>query len=138
MRPFRFIDHTGDEGAIVYGATVSELFQNAAESFWSVLTDPTSVRAVESHRIVVVGEGYEELLVSWLNELLYLFETTLLIGCRHDVEELNPHHLQAVVWGETYQEERHPLGRIIKAVTHHQLYVQEREGIWEAQIIFDL
>jgi SHS2 domain-containing protein len=51
---------------------------------------------------------------------------------------LNNCSLEATVWGEKYEEGRHPIKTLIKAVTFHQLQIEEENGNWKAQLIFDL
>ena len=75
MRKFRFIDHTGDAGVIVQGRSLTELFQHAAESFFHILVKPENIQEVDSRNVSLQAAELEELLVDWLNEFLYLFDT---------------------------------------------------------------
>lgn len=138
MKPFEFIDHTGDVGVIVYGMTLPDLFRHAAEAFSLILTDIGGVREREERTISVTAEGVEELLVSWLNEFLYRFETEGLLFKRYDVEGMGDFHIKGKAWGEPYVEGRHCIRTVIKAVTYHQLRIERVEDIWKTQIIFDI
>ncbi len=135
---FRFIDHTADIGVVVYGKSLTELFQNAAQSFFSVLIELKNIHEEKSRTFSLDAPGLEELLVSWLNEFLYLFETQGLLFSRFDIKNLSQEHLDATAWGEKYTAEKHPIKRIIKAVTFHNLFIQKQKGMWKTQIIFDL
>ena len=135
---FLFIDHTADVGVLVYGKSLAELFQNAAESFFSVLIELKKIHEEESRSFSLDAPGLEELLVSWLNEFLFLFETQGLLFSRFAIKNLSNTHLEATAWGERYVEGTHPIKRVIKAVTFHQLKISERNGHWQTQIIFDL
>jgi len=135
---FRFIDHTADIGVLVYGKSLTELFQNAAQSFFSVLIELKNIHEEKSRTFSLDAPGLEELLVSWLNEFLYLFETQGLLFSRFDIKNLSQEHLDATAWGEKYTAEKHPIKRIIKAVTFHNLFIQKQKGMWKTQIIFDL
>ena len=73
MNRYRVFDHTADLGVEVYGETVKELFVNAAFAVFDMLTDLDRVRAIEERNITVEGEGWEDLLVNYLREVLYLF-----------------------------------------------------------------
>jgi SHS2 domain-containing protein len=46
--------------------------------------------------------------------------------------------LKARVKGEPFQEGVHVIKTEVKAVTYHQIRVNQEEGGWKAQIIFDL
>jgi SHS2 domain-containing protein len=135
---FRFIDHTADVGVIVRGEDLPQLFEQAAMAFFALLTDRRRIRIVGSREIGLEATSVEELLVNWLGEFLYLFDTQGWLFRRFGIRELGHGHLRARVWGELYNEERHPVRTLIKAVTFHQLRVRQEMGIWKAQIIFDL
>jgi SHS2 domain-containing protein len=138
VRKFDFIDHTGDTGVIVYGKTLEELFQHAAEAFFEILTEPETIREQASLKISLEGNGLEELLVDWLNEFLFLFDTKGLLFRHFEINSLDEHRLKATVRGETYEEGRHPIKGVIKAVTYHQLKIRRERFFWKVQIIFDL
>jgi SHS2 domain-containing protein len=138
MEKFHFIDHTGDTGVVVYGKSLAELFRNAAESLFTIVTEIKTIQQTTAHHLILQAPGVEELLVTWLNEFLYLFDTRRLLFRRFKIEELDSCHVKAVAWGEEYNEERHPIKTLIKAVTFHQLRIEEQGGVWKSQIIFDL
>ncbi|MCX8012190.1 MAG: archease [Desulfobacterota bacterium] len=138
MRNFRFIDHTADIGVIVSGKTLPELFQTAAKIFFLILTELRKIEEKEPHPITLEAPGLEELMVTWLNEFLFLFETKGLLFRRFDIKNLSQNYLKATAWGERYIEEKHPIKRVIKAVTFHQLQIVKKNGYWQTRIIFDL
>ena len=138
MRTYQFIDHTGDDGVVVEGETLEKLFQHAAESFFYVITEPENIEGTVQQSVSLRAPGLEELLVDWLSEFLYLFDTQGLLFGRFDITRLDEKHLEAKAWGEKYNEEKHPIKTTIKAVTFHQLRIENDEGMWRAQIIFDL
>ena len=135
---FQFIDHTADIGVIIFGESLAELFQHAAQSFFSVLTDVKNIQETASRNLSLDAPGLDELLVSWLNEFLFLFETQGLLFSRFDIKNLSKERLEATVWGEKYTPEKHPIKRIIKAITFHQLTITEQNGRWQTQIIYDI
>ena len=138
MRKFKFIDHTADMGILVYGETLPLLFQHAAEGLLHIITDPERIREKESREISVRANGLEELLVNWLNELLYLFETSGFLFRRSEILHLGDYFIEAAAFGEIFDEGYHPILRTIKATTYHQLRVTREKAGWEARIIFDL
>lgn len=138
MEKFRFIDHTGDLGLLVFGKDPPEIFVHAAEGLFHILTDPKKIRKKSTSEILIQANGMEELLVGWLNEFIYLFDTRGLLFRHFHVLTLNDHTIQAIAKGETYEEGRHPIKRTIKETTYHQLRIYEDRGAWKAQVIFDL
>jgi SHS2 domain-containing protein len=138
VRRFRIIDHTGDTGVVVYGKSIAELFGHAAEAFFELITEPGKIRESEFREISVEADELEELLVAWLNEFLYLFDTQGLLFRGFEIVHLDGRRLEATARGEAYDEGRHPIKTLIKAVTYHQLEIRQEKGIWKARIIFDL
>jgi len=138
MKPFEIIEHTADIGIRAFGATAAEAFQNAAAGMFSLITDLDSIRETESFDVEVESEDIETLLVEWLNELLFLFESREAVLSRFEINEFTENSLKATVLGEALDPVRHALKTDIKAVTYHMLSVAEKDGRWVAQTIFDI
>ena len=138
MRRFTYIEHTGDLGIQIYGQDLPMLFKHAAEAFFETITDPGLIRLKDTQDILLRANGLEELMVAWLNEFLFLFDTKGRLFKKFDINLLKTRELRAMARGETFIEGRHPIKTLIKAVTYHQLQVIKEEGFWRAQIIFDL
>ena len=137
-KKYEFIEHTADLGLKAYGASVEELFVNAAEGLFDALVSPKSVEEREERVIEVEAEALDELMVSWLAELLYVYDTEKFVFKRFDVKRLKGNQVEAIARGEVLDPARHEIKTGIKAVTYHQLYVEESEGSWETQVIFDI
>ena len=132
------MDHTGDLGVRVFGQTMSELFEKAGEAVTFILTDPETIRIRETRKLLLDAKTDEELLITWLNELVYLFDTEGLLFKTYDVFSLHNHRLEALAQGEIYVEGRHPIKTAVKAATYHQLKIENLRGLWTAQVVFDL
>ncbi len=137
-RPYEWIEHTADVGVRVFGDDLKGLFSHAASAFFEIITDLNTIDAKETHIIEIEGEDLEDLLINWLNELLFLFETKGLVFKEFEIEEIKKDHLRARIRGEFFDLKKHPLKTCIKAVTYHQLRVEKIKEHWEAQIIFDI
>jgi SHS2 domain-containing protein len=138
MKRYETLDHTADTGLIVYGKTLPSLFENAGRGFFDLITDLKKVRSRVERRIELKGESLERLMVDWLAELLFLHEVELLLFKEFSVESVGEDGLKAVVKGERFDEGIHVIKTAVKAVTHHQIRVQQEHGGWRAQVIFDL
>ena len=162
----RALDHTADVGIRVEAGSIEELFDRAARGMVALVQDDTA-EAAEEHSaeaapaprtptageavVAAVGEvgaaaaaGVEArvaleaadvatLLVKWLRELLFLREARGLEYRAAGFDVLEPTRLDARVTGEP------PAGSgELKAVTYHGLVVEENEGRWRAEVIFDV
>jgi SHS2 domain-containing protein len=137
-KKFRLLDHTADLGILVYGRDLEELFTNAGEAFFDIITDLRRVRERTERTIRVESSNLEDLMVNWLGELLYLFDVDGLLFRSFSIDELRDGTMRARARGEAFHEERHVIKTGIKAVTYHQLQVKEEKGRWMARIIFDV
>ena len=135
---YEFLDHTGDLGIRVWAANVEEIFQEAARALFDIITDLDKVEVRITREITVQGLGRDELLVAWLSELLYLHEVEGLLFCDFALIEIDERNVKGVAKGEKYHEGRHAIKTSIKAVTYHQLEIKEKDGLWQAQVIFDI
>jgi SHS2 domain-containing protein len=134
---FQFIDHTADAGILVKAPTLEGIFETAALGFSELITRVGSLNCMLQRQFRLQEDDMETLLVSWLQELLYLLDTEDLIFGRFQVH-LKDLTLEATAWGEVFDPEIHTLKTEIKAVTYHQLEVVEDDQGWQAQVIFDI
>ncbi|HAZ32056.1 MAG TPA: protein archease [Dehalococcoidia bacterium] len=137
MPNFEFIDHTADIGIIAYGNSVEEVFVNAAYGMFSLIADLEKVAEVISHQVIAEAPDQEELLVTWLNELLYLFDAENLIFSRFEIVDLRQQYVRAMAYGESVDPSRHNLKTQVKAATYHQLKLEKGDD-FRARIILDI
>jgi SHS2 domain-containing protein len=140
-QPYEVFEHTADIGLHAYGQALPELFVNAAAGMESLMVAPEQVAAKVSREVSVDGHDLVSLLVSWLNELIFLFDTEYLLLRQFKITDFTGTYLKATVTGEPYDSTRHALSSAIKAVTWHEAYVQPADneaGGYKARIIFDI
>jgi SHS2 domain-containing protein len=135
---FEILDHTADVGIIAYGADLKELFSNAALALFSLITDPESIDEKLHIDLEVRSEDRDSLLVDWLNELIYCFDSKYLLFDRFDIESLTDNALKATCYGEDFDPNRHKIKIGIKAATYHQLRVDADDKGYRARIILDV
>ncbi len=135
---YQLIEHTGDIGIQVFGVSVEELFENAGFTLFDIMTNMQEVQSIVNYEIEVTGNDREELLVNWLSELNYIFQTQYVLFRDFKVLNMNEKHLKAIVIGEIRDPERHPVWMEIKAATFHQLKIEETKDGWRGWVIFDI
>jgi len=136
--PFEILDHTADTGFRAWGDTLGELFENSARAMVAIAADMSTAEARGEKSVEVEGEDYESLLVNWLGEILYLFDTNAFAPKDFRVEEITPTRLKARLVGEPRDPQRHPWLLIVKAVTYYELRVEQRNSRWESQVFLDI
>jgi len=135
---FEILEHTADIGIVARGKNLAEVFAQAAKGMFSLITDLNTVEERVERRVKVEAPDIESLLVAWLNELVYLFDTKNMVFKRFEFDEINPTNLTARAYGEKLDKLRHPLKGAIKAATYHMLEVKKEDNHYEARVIFDI
>ena len=137
-KPYEVFEHTADIGLHAYGDTLAELFIHAAQGMESLMVPLEQVSNQVSREIVVDGHDSVSLLIAWLNELIFLFDTEYLIFREFNIDDLSETHLKGHASGEPYDAQRHDLSSAIKAVTWHEAIVERTESGYKARVIFDI
>ncbi|NOZ63756.1 MAG: archease [Caldiserica bacterium] len=134
MGEFTPVPHTADVSIEVKGKDISDLMETAARGMFSLITDISAIKLEEEMEVKVEGEDYEDLLVRWLNELLYLHSQGYIFAYFR-IESLSTNFLQAKVKGEKLKS-HHTLNLEIKAATYHNLKITGDPP--RATIVFDV
>ena len=132
------VEHTADVGLRVWGPDLASLFEQAANGFIGLMLDPARVAQESERALAADGEGPEELLVAWLEEILFAFEAKGFAPALARVESLRDGRVEGRLSGEAFNPERHEVRNVVKAVTYHDLEVRRTPGGYEVTIIFDL
>jgi SHS2 domain-containing protein len=131
---FNEIEHTADISLRVQAEDLIGLFHGAASAMFSLMGFSTDGESESVRTIEVEGIDREDLLVAWLQELLYLVETYEVGFGKIDITEISDTYLSAIVEeipGVVPSKE-------IKAVTYHGLEIKETERGFEVVIVFDV
>ncbi len=140
MPRYDILPHPADGKFRAYGRTLEEAFGNAALATASLMWDWTKVEPRLAVPIRVAGKDREQLLVNFLNELLYLFETRgFLVASADDVRigrEGEGFALEAVFRGDSVSD-RHEIYGLVKAATYHEMAIEE-EGGFAVQLVVDM
>ena len=140
--PFSYMDHTGDVGVEIEAGSLENLLVDASKAFADILTDPSLIDSREIVKLSVQALDPTELLLNWLEELLYLFDTRGLLAAPTKISiATDPDgaiSLDAEIAGEEIDPSRHPLRVQIKAVTYHCLEVRQQGDRWLGRVIFDI
>ena len=133
-----FFEHTADVGMRAWGATLAGLFVHAAQGLVALVAEDSAIQPTESRPVALSASSVEELLQTWLTELLVWFDAERFLPGAYDLEAISATSLRGHVQGERFDPARHTHGTEVKGVTRHQFRVEQRNGRWEATVIFDV
>ena len=135
---FRLLAHTADIGLEAHAPSCAALFVAAAKGFKALVYGTSPARAALRREVRLEAGDRAELLVAWLNEILFLGEADRLVPAAFEIVELTGQTLVAVIAGEPFDPALHAIERSAKAVTYHRLVVEERAEGWYARVYIDL
>jgi len=134
---YRLIDHTADFGIHVFGTDLKDLFSNAAFAMFDLITDIKSLKGANESSLNVKGNDRPDLMVNWLRELLYIWNGKEKLVESIDIISISENELTAKIRLDSFDPARHSIKNEIKAVTYHQIQVNQVASGWESKIIFD-
>jgi SHS2 domain-containing protein len=135
---YEYFDVEADVGVRAWGATVAEAFGQAALGTLALTITPDDVQAREHREVRAQGDSPEVLLVSWVNECLYVHEIEGFAVRRVEVTTLADSLVHGILHGEPIDPQRHRLGTVVKAATYHRVGLSESPGRVEVTLIVDV
>ncbi len=142
MKKSRVSDHSGDLALKFEGKNLSSLLADGTVAFMDAMGMPKST-SITTQDIEVRAFDLEDLVVSYLNELILLFETKYFIAKNANVNvvEINSHQEKWFASGTLHGwiiDNNYDPKVIPKAATCHELNVNKSCGIWSVKVILDL
>ena len=132
----RFEEHTGEVRLKVTATTCEELFAEAGRALAELMLGEI-VEGPEfgpERSVEVRGRDRAATFVEWLNELIFLSETTKQVFTHFRVQRVDETHAQAFVRGITPDT----LKTAVKAATLHRVVVEFSGGSWRAEVVLDV
>ncbi|MBO9539301.1 archease [bacterium] len=135
---FELVEHPADIGIRFWGRTLGEAFVQAALALRVMLAGEGEVRETHQVALEAAGEDRLEVLFNWLSELLVRFDADQLILGRFEVQAVSEQEIRAVGYGEPYDLARHETPYYVKAITYHQMALEQGKGGWQGQVYVDI
>lgn len=134
---YRTFKHTADLGIETWGSSLEDVFSNAAKALFCEMTHRSLPEPeIGPIDVRVEGSDLEDLLVRWLEELLFLSETKKITFTKFEIVNLEKTRLEANVWGVNFSEAAPELG--IKAITYHALKLEKTKDGYSARFVADV
>ena len=120
-------EHTADIGIEIESPTLSEAFEEVSLSFSEIITGGSLPEVLTSKEVSLESDNLDSLLVDFLSYLIVLFDTDdFIVGsAKLKISKKGSFQLAGNLVGEIYNQDKHGYGVEIKAISYHQLLVQE-------------
>tara|TARA_Y100000310_G_C20334740_1_gene646942 strand:- start:27 stop:458 length:432 start_codon:yes stop_codon:yes gene_type:complete len=134
---FKYLPHTAEAAFESYGKTLEEAFANAAIALFNYMGDTDKVAPKVEHQISIKANSLKSLLYDWLDEMVFLIDTkNFFINKVKSIKIEDNFTLNATVVGDDYKTiETHG---DVKAITYHEMVIEEKEGSWRTQVTMDI
>ena len=132
---YKILDHPSDVRVQAFGDTKEELFLSAMEGMNEILKSKIkNQKSKITRRIVVNSYDLNALLVDFLSEVLYLSQVNKEIYTDVKFNKFSDKELAGDLFGKKIKS----FGEDIKAVTYHNLKIINKNGLFEATVLFDI
>lgn len=139
MRNFyKLIPHTADLGIEVWADNLEELYLNSALALFDLIAGLNNIQKKEQLDVSAEGVDKEDLLISFLNELIFLFATKKYLFSDFQLKELTDTRIEVRAYGELFDSQKHEIIHEIKAATYHDLHIEKKNSHYSTRIIFDV
>ncbi len=120
-------EHTADIGIEVETSNISSAFEEAALGFSEIITGGNLPKELISNDVSIESDNLDSLLVHFISYLVVLFDTDLFISgfANIEISKGEIFLLKGILKGDIYDQSKHGYGVEIKAVSYHQLLVEE-------------
>lgn len=140
MDKYKFFHHTADAKFQAFGQTLEETFAHAALAVASLMWDWEKIARNIEISVKVDGKDLEQLLVNFLEEILYLLDTrNFLMGSAENVSLENKDgkwQLHALFRGAMNSGEYEIYGDV-KAITYNEIDISDRPP-FRVQVVADI
>jgi SHS2 domain-containing protein len=135
---YDYFEVEADVGVQAWGPSLAEAFAQAALGVLALAIAPDSVQEQDRREVRAQGDSPEGLVVSWINECLYVHEIEGFAVHRVEVTSLDAALVHGLLHGEAIDPNRHRLGTVVKAATAHQLEVVSASGRADIRLVVDV
>jgi SHS2 domain-containing protein len=137
---YQILPHTADGKFRAFGRTLEEAYANAALATASFMWDWSKVKAAVPRSIRLRGRDREQVLVKFLGEIIYLWETEGFLLGEVAVLEIGESgseiELDAVFRGD-YISPDYEIHGDVKAVTYNEMRIEKGDG-FTIQVVVDI
>lgn len=132
-KEYKILDHPADVKIQAFGKTKQELFLNVLKGMAEILKPVPDSKSV-SRNIKVESIDLDNLLVDFLSEVLYLSQVNKEVYSDIKFNKFTNTRIEGEVSGNKIES----FGEDIKAVTYHGLKIEQKNGLYQATILFDI
>ncbi len=132
----RFLEHTADVQVECRGGAFEDLLREASEAFYEITLVAVRPEISVTRHLHISGRNHEELMVRWLQELLFFLETESFVATQYVFDEAQEDCVNALLDGYICTPDER--SQEVKGIAYHGLRIEQDEEGLRASVIFDL
>jgi SHS2 domain-containing protein len=138
---FEYVDEvTSDQMFRAYGESLSDVLVNAAMATFGIMYDLADVEVGRHVKVEATGATEEQLLYSWLSNLLAEFDVQGVFFADFSIQRIERDkkgNLHAL--GEAGGSRKPPqLRTLVKGITLHRFALERNDGQYKASVVVDV
>ncbi len=134
--PYRFLEHTADVKFRATGENLNEMFIASAEALNETIRGEIRILEQKEISFSVEGKDIESLLYNFLEEFLFLLDAENFLVSRIKSITISNDKLDCTVVGDS--ADNYAFTNDVKAVTYSDMFVREKNGVFECQVVLDV
>lgn len=138
QKNYRLNKHQSEIAVRVAGNSQADLFTNSGFALFDVMADIQAIEVKERLPLEVEGSDRDDLMVNWVRELLYLYQSSGYLLREFQVREVKETIVRAEVGGEKIDPDRHEIKQEIASIAFHKSRMEKTGNQWTAHLIFEI
>ena len=140
---YEFLNHPADVWVHAWGKTFEEAIENCVYALMETMFEGNIIENKITREISVEENTKGSLLVAFLSEFLYIFDTEYLIFNHVKIDQIVKNssgklEIHAVGQGEVFDASKHIPDIEVKAITYSYLEIKETKKRTDIKIVYDI
>lgn len=141
-KKFKFLEHSADVYIQSYGKTLIEAFENSAIGLGFLIIESDNVESKQEREIKIKSEDKKSLLFDFLTRILYYQDAESIVFHEIEIDRIEKlgetWFLEAKLWGEEFNSEKHEQGTPVKAITYHNMEIEKSKDKYRVKVLVDI
>ena len=133
---YKFLEHTADVKFQAFGKSADELFENSSLALKEAICGKIKIKGIKEKVIKVKGKDFESLMYKFLEEILYLLDSSNFLISKIKEIKVKDFTLNAVLLGDN--PKNYWFTNSVKAVTYNEMFIKKEKKGWISQVVLDV
>jgi len=136
MSKFKFLEHTADIKFQAFGKNLEEVFENSSLALKEAICGKKKIKGTKEKIIKIKGRDFESLMYKFLEEILYLLDSSNFLISKIKEIKIKDFTLKAILSGDS--SKNYWFTNSVKAITYNEMFIKKKEGKWISQVVLDV